>query len=810
MKISLNWLKTFAPDLTLTPEELEKKLTSLGLEVEGVEQLGATFSKVVVGKVLETTRHPNADKLSICQVDAGTGETLQIVCGAPNVQAGQTVAVALVGAKLQPSGGDSFKIKKSKIRGEVSLGMICAEDELGLSENHDGIMVLDETYQIGENFEKYIPQDTVFEIGITPNRADALSHLGVARDLVGVDNVTDLDPDSLEFEPNANRILVEDPEGCPVYTAVIIKGVKVATSPAWLKERLQSIGLRPVNNIVDITNYILHSLGQPLHAFDLKKLSGEKICVKSDVAGSFVTLDGKERQIEPGMVMICDAEKPVAVGGVMGGENSEISDATTDILLESAYFNSSSVRKTSKKLGISTDSSYRFERGVDIGNVHFASEAAVHLILELAGGSILEASHAVSGAFEEKLITFRPEKANALLGTNIPSENMQEILMHLGFKKNASVGNEDEIQYIVPSFRVDVDQEIDLIEEVARVYGYDNLALTEKMTSTYPSVLDKKENFDDSVRNLMIGLNFKELLTNPLLKYSEVELFSENIVRTLNPMSEDMEALRPSLIPSTLKVISRNINYGNTEQQLFEVAHTFEKASDTAAEASQFVSGYIERERLCIAITGKKEPTSWAQKSPETDFYDLKGAVEMLLQKLKLLEKSKFITYNPSCLQLELVSVVGKKAQKPVVAGLLHQLPKNILDAFGIKQPVFIAELEMDVLKKQTGFETKYFAPAKFPIVHRDLAFLLPKQVKSQEVINEIRACSNMIQSVNVFDVYEKHDKGDSAYSDKRSIAFSFQLVCYTHTLADGEINTLVDKIVKKVTQKFGAELRQA
>ncbi|ACF13975.1 phenylalanyl-tRNA synthetase, beta subunit [Chloroherpeton thalassium ATCC 35110] len=807
MKISLNWLKSFAPDLNLTSEELEQKLTALGLEVEGVQELCATFSNVVVGKLLETAKHPNADKLTVCQVDAGTGETLQIVCGAPNVAAGQTVAVALVGATLQTPSGDIIKIKKSKIRGETSLGMICAEDELGLSDNHDGILVLDETYPIGEPFEKYVPKDTIFEIGITPNRADALSHFGIARDLIGVDNVTDLDPDALDFNPSTKRIVVEDPENCPIYTAVVIKGVNVAESPAWLKERLQSIGLRPINNIVDITNYILHSLGQPLHAFDLNRLSGKCIQVKSNLSETFVTLDGKERQIEPGMVMICDAEKPVAVGGVMGGQNSEITDTTIDILLESAYFKPSSVRKTAKKLGISTDSSYRFERGVDFGNVHFASEAAVHLILELAGGSVEEVAHVASGSFDEKLIAFRPARANALLGADIPAEKMQDILMHLGFKKSGSQKSDDAIEYIVPSFRVDVEQEIDLIEEVARVYGYDNLAVTEKMTSAYPAVLNKKETFDDYVRNLMIGLNFKELLTNPLLKYSEAESFSTQIVRTLNPISEDMEALRPSLIPSVLKVISRNIHYGNTEQRLFEVAHTFEKCAESAGA---FVPGYNEKERLCLAVTGKREPLGWAQSSTETDFYDLKGAVEMLLQKLKLLEKSKFITYNRSCLQLELTPVDGKKAQKPVIAGLLYQLEKNILDTFDIKQPVFVAELDMDVLKDSAGFETKYSAPAKFPVVHRDLAFLLPKQVKSQDVMSEIHACSEMIQSVNVFDVYEKNDKQDRAYNEKRSIAFSFSIVCYTHTLAENEINALVDKIVTKVTQKFGAELRQA
>ncbi len=395
MKLSLAWLKTFAPDLSNDPYTIASRLTSLGIEVEGIEQLGGTFTNVVVGKVRDCQKHPNADKLSLCKVDVGkanpSGELLSIVCGAPNVAAGQTVAVALIGAELMMKSGERLKIKKSKIRGEVSEGMICAEDELGLSEHHDGIMILPDDYMVGEPLETYLERDTVFDIAITPNRPDWLSHQGVARELVGEHSLKRLSAPSLNFSSSTNRIQIEDTVGCPHYAAVVIQGVKVAPSPQWLQTLLRAVGLRPINNIVDITNYILHAIGQPLHAFDLDMLKAHRIVVRSNYAGKFKTLDGKEREVKEGMVMICDAQNPVAIGGVMGGLESEISFQTTSVLLESAYFNPSKIRKTAKTLGISTDASYRFERGVDRAQIRYAAELATKLILELAGGKVLEA-----------------------------------------------------------------------------------------------------------------------------------------------------------------------------------------------------------------------------------------------------------------------------------------------------------------------------------------------------------------------------------------------------------------------------------
>jgi len=808
MKVSLNWLKLFAPSLSDSSENIAQKLTSLGLEVEAVEEIGPRFTNVVVGKVLEVKSHPNADRLRICQVSVGEEEPLQIVCGAPNVAQDQLVPVAKIGAMLQPGTENEFKIKKSKIRGELSQGMICAEDELGLSDNHEGIMVLDSTYTIGTPFETYLESDTIYEIGITPNRPDALSHAGVARDLVGVKNIVWPKEAEVTYKNNDSSLDIEDETGCPIYTGVIIRGVEIKDSPAWLKNHLNAIGVRPINNVVDITNYILHAVGQPLHAFDLKNVAGEKIVVKSSFDTSFTTLDEKQRQIKPGMIMICDVEKPVAIGGVMGGQNSEISQTTTDILLESAYFDPSRTRKTSKLLGLSTDSSYRFERGIDYGSVQRASKMAVQLILELAGGTVEKAFEFNTMPQEPKTIQFRPKRTNEVLGVTIQAEKMAEILESLGFVISLKTDTAFTVQ--IPSYRPDVSQEIDLVEEIARVYGYDNIEASEKMIAAYPEKRDKKEFFTDYLRSLMIGLNFKEVLTNPLLPTEEAGKFSHNTVQTLNPISEDMASLRPSLIPSFLKIISRNCDFGNTNQMIFEVGHTFEKSStENNSSENSFVEGYIEKTVLCLAITGKRQPTGWQQKSESVDFFDLKGATELLLRKLKLLEKSKFMLYNRSCLLLEVEKDTQKKTTQNVVAGKLEEVSGDVLKQFDISQPVYVAEFDLNVLKMTSGFDVTYVPPAKYPVVQKDLAFLLPKDVHSQNVIKLIKSCDELVQDIKVFDVYEGNAK-DSTYNNKRSVAFSLSLVCQTHTLTDNEIHTLLNRIIEKVSQEFGADLREA
>lgn len=831
MKISLLWLKTFAPNLSADRHTIASRLTSLGIEVEGIEQLGGTFTNVVVGKVRDCQKHPNADKLSLCKVDVGkanpSGELLSIVCGAPNVATGQTVAVALVGAELVMKSGETLKIKKSKIRGEVSEGMICAEDELGLTDNHDGIMILPDEYLVGDPFETYLQPDTVFEISVTPNRPDWLSHQGVARELVGDANLKRLNAPALNFSTSASRITIEDAAGCPHYAAVLIDGVKVAPSPQWLQTLLRAVGLRPINNIVDITNYVMYAIGQPLHAFDLDTLKGEQIIVRKNVSGKFKTLDGKERELKEGMTIICDAERAVAIGGVMGGLESEISLQTSRVLLESAYFNPSKVRKTAKTLGISTDASHRFERGVDPAQIRYAAELATKLIVELAGGKVTETSEVILEQPKSTEIALNPKRAKALIGMEISTDTMTAMLEHIGIRKVREEG--EQTTFSIPSFRVDMSGEADLVEEIVRVYGYDNLPPSEKMNATYPQNFDRLATFDDHLREMMIGFGFREILTNPLLPMSEAKGFNEHPIRTLNPVSEEMDSLRPSLLPSFLKVVAHNLNRGNKDIRLFEIGHTFEPD-----EHGTYIKGYGEHNRLGILITGKRYPTQWSLPKEESDFYDLKGVAELLLKRLGCFDKSKFVAYTHNRLRLEIQAVSHVEARLKTqrnkttldgarsdasesIAGTLDVVPKHILRRYEIEQPVFYAEFDVSVLKQATTSSIRYQEPAKFPAVLRDLAFFVPAHVKASDMTEEMLKIDHTIQNITIFDVYEPKrmpikEKGEEGQTGeaKRSIAFSLKLVSYERTMTDEEIARITTSVVERISSKFGAELRQA
>ncbi len=826
MKLSLAWLKTFAPNLSSDISTMASRLTALGIEVEGIEQLGGTFTSVVIGKVIECKKHPNADKLSLCKVNVGkanpSGELLSIVCGAPNVAAGQTVPVALVGAELKMKSGETLKIKKSKIRGEVSEGMICAEDELGLSDNHDGIMVLPDEYAIGEPFETYFQRDTVFEISITPNRPDWLSHQGVARELIGERNLERIEAPHLNFSTSTSRITIEDAVGCSHYVAVVIEGVKVSPSPDWLQTLLRAIGLRPINNIVDITNYVLHSIGQPLHAFDLDMLKEQRIVVRSNCSGKFKTLDGKERELKEGMTMICDAEKPVAIGGVMGGLESEISLQTTSVLLESAYFNPSKIRKTAKTLGISTDASYRFERGVDRAQIRYAAELATKLMLDLAGGKVIESSEVEIEKPKTIEIALNPKRAKALIGAEISDDTMTAVLEHIGIREVRAEG--EKKMFAVPSFRVDMSEEADLVEEIVRVYGYDNIPPSEKMNATYPQSYDRLSTFDDQLREMMMGFGFREILTNPLLPLDEVKEFIENPIRTLNPVSEEMDALRPSLLPSFLKVVAHNLNRGNKDMRLFEIGHTFEPD-----EKGTYIKGFGEHNRLGILITGKRYPTSWSLPKEDADFFDLKGVAELLLKRLGCFDKSKFVAYTHNRLRLEIqavsqVEATLKKSSNGArsnasesIAGMLEIVPKNILRRYEIEQPVFYAEFDVSLLKQSTSLSIRYQEPAKFPAVLRDLAFFVPTHVKASDMTEEMLKTDKAIQSITIFDVYEpkrepkkESSKEEQAGEAKRSVAFSLKLVSYERTMTDEEIARITASVAERISSKFGAELRQA
>ncbi|MBM3162286.1 MAG: phenylalanine--tRNA ligase subunit beta [Chlorobi bacterium] len=803
MKISVNWLKDFLPSFSPDIPALVEKLTFLGLEVEEVHARELPDGHVVAGRIEALERHPDADRLTVCQVDTGGDELLQIVCGAPNVRQGMVVPVATVGAKLRQPDGGVFAIRKSRIRGVHSFGMICAADELGLSDDHSGVMELDASTSPGTPLSAVLERDVMLDIAVTPNRSDVLSHLGLARELASPAEMVLPARHHVDFSDSRNLVDITDFAACSYYTAVVIRGITVSESPAWLKGRLESIGLKPKNNIVDITNYILHALGQPLHAFDLGKLAGERVVVRGDVSGSLALLNQERCTVEPGMPVICDAEKPVALAGVMGGLDSAVSALTTDILLESAYFAPSRIRKSAKKAGISSDSSYRFERGVDPLNVKRAAECAVALILELAGGEIAGSGECGSVPDEHRGILLRPERVNAMLGSSIPAEDMKEILVRLGFRSEAPE-SDGSMLFTVPSWRVDVTAEIDLIEEVARVFGYDNIQPSPQMMTTYPQSRRVPEYFPDYLRGILTGLDFREILTNPLVGRSEAGLFSSRIVSALNPISEGLEVLRPSLVPSFLKVIAHNIRHGNRDLRLFEVARGFlrTQSADDAHESP--LGAFTEREYLVMAITGSRYPRLWNQPAVKCDVYDMTGAVEMLLEKLNLLDKSSLIVYNENTVGIDVLPA-GQEVNRICRAGMVQMVDPAVLGEFDIAQEVYLAELDTAILESVFSSAVVYESPSKYPAVQRDLSFVLPRGVPVQKLVAVVRASDSLIRSVAVFDHFERNEQ----QGGERSVALSVEIVDHESTLQDERINGILEKAGMSAGKQLGAVIRQ-
>ncbi len=798
MKISVNWLKDFIPSVIPEVPSLVDQLTFLGLEVEDVVAKKLPDSLVVVGRVEEVRPHPNADRLRVCMVDTGQAEPVQIVCGASNVAEGQLVPVAMIGAALDVPGGGTFRIKKSKIRGELSFGMICAADELGLSDDHSGIMVLGKHCKIGAPLASYFEADTVLDIAVTPNRPDVLSHLGVAREIAGAAAVKLPETVRVDFSDSGRLVQVEDSEICPYYTGIVIRNVTVRESPSWLKQRIEGIGLRPRNNIVDVTNYILHALGQPLHAFDLAALQGG-VRVRSDISGPIVAINQETYELEPGMPVICDHEKPVAIAGVMGGYDSAVNGKTTDILLESAYFTPSAVRKTSKLLGLTSDSAYRFERGTDPKNVCFAAECAVKLILELAGGEVAAAEEAGGIPFDLRNVTLRPQKVNEILGCIIPAEKMISMLEHIGF--HLKDNDKETLTFAVPSFRVDVEQEIDLVEEIARLEGYDTITAAERMVASYPQFRKSPEFFPDYLRSVMIGLRFREILTNPLITKREAGLFGHEAVSVLNPISEGLEVLRPSLVPTMLKVISHNIKHGSRDMRLFEVARAFLAVNEDGRES------FEEKEVLVAALTGNRHPVSWAQKEERADFFDIKGSVEMLLEKLNLLDKSSLNIYNQKTLSVTCDQKEGDKTLK-LHAGKVQQVAPEILEAFDIDQPVFIAEIEVEVLERCFSLEVFYEPPSRYPVVERDLSFMLPEGLGVQQLVDCVKTSDALIRNVQVFDLFERESEKTTG-AVERSVALSLSIVDSSGTLKEEKVKGILRKVMENAESRLGAVIRQ-
>ncbi len=806
MKISYNWLKQFL-QIDWDSQKTGEMLTDLGLEVEGIssfESVKGGLQGVVVGHVLTCDKHPNADRLRLTTVDVGEDAPLQIVCGAPNVAAGQKVPVATIGTTLYTKEGEAWKIKKGKIRGEESQGMICAEDELGLGESHDGIMVLSEILEPGtpcaQVFE--IENDEVFEIGLTPNRADAMSHFGVARDLkAGLEQLEIskelVTPSTSNFSID-NRSLkidveVEDSQLAPRYCGVTISNIIVQESPHWLKNRLKAIGLSPINNVVDVTNYVLHELGQPLHAFDAFKIKGGKIEVKTLSKGTkFTTLDDVERELHEDDLMICDAEKPMCIAGVFGGIHSGVTEHTSSIFLESAYFDSVSIRKTAKRHGLSTDASFRFERGIDINMTEYALKRAALLIREIAGGDISsEVVDLYPKKAQERQVFLTFDKINSLIGQEIPRDTIKSILASLEIKVNNVT--ESGLGLTIPMYRVDVEREVDVIEEILRVFGYNNIDYKEKLTAS----IAKTSRFEsyriqDIVGNMLAAQGFYEIMTNSL-----VAAGTQNVVETkkktvdmLNPLSADLSVLRTSMLFSGLQTVGYNNNRQKTDLKLFEFGKTYHKSGKKNNEC----------QHLALFVSGNRSKNNWALSAKKTDFFFLKGSVETILDRLGLRDVS--IEPYSDDIYAEGLQCNLNGAQ----LGTYGLVNRTILKEFDIKQEVFYADFDWDLILSSISKQNKQFKEIpKFPEVTRDFALQLDEAVSFQQVYNLAwNTEKNLLKKVNLFDVY----KGKNLPEGKKSYAVSFTLLDEKKTLTDKQIDKIMSKLLARYQKELGAELR--
>ena len=806
MKISYNWLKQFIK-IDWKSEETAALLTDLGLEVEVVEKYQSVkggLQGIVIGHVLTCVQHPDADRLKITTVDIGTGTPLQIVCGASNVNAGQKVPVATIGTELYDKEGNAFTIKKGKIRGAESHGMICAEDELGLGESHDGIMILDEELVPGTAAATVfkIENDEVFEIGLTPNRADAMSHLGTARDLragflqngVSVELITPsvsnfrVDKRTLKIDIN-----VKEPKLAPRYCGVTISGIEVKPSPTWLQNRLKAIGLNPKNNIVDATNYVLHELGQPLHAFDAAKISG-KIIVQTLPAGTkFVTLDDVERELHEEDLMICDDKGPLCIAGVFGGKKSGVSDSTNSIFLESAYFNPVSIRKTAKRHQLNTDASFRFERGIDPSITEYALKRAALLIQEVAGGEI---TSDVINVYPKKIEDFNVflnfKNVDKIIGQEIPKDTIKKILVSLDIKVNSV--SDAGLGLTIPAYRVDVQREIDVIEELLRVYGYNNIDFSNKLNAT---VFNAPRNEDYKIQNLIASqLNsqgFHEMMANSLTTANYVALSKQlnptNNVTMLNPLSADLSTMRQSLLFSGLEAVSYNINRKNADLKLFEFGKTYHN----------YLAGYEEKKHLSLLLTGNRNQENWTGSQKPTDFFLFKGYVLGVLSRLGI-DQLQTKPVELDVFSEGITIVVGNDT---IVS--LGVVKKTIAKHFGIKPEVFYADFNWDLILKKISTKIKYTEIPKYPEVRRDLALLLDQKISYESVYNVARQTEKgLLKNIDLFDVYE----GQNIPEGKKSYAVSFTIQDSAKTLTDTQIDKIMSKLQKNFETELGAVLR--
>jgi phenylalanyl-tRNA synthetase beta chain len=825
MNISYNWLKQYI-DFNLTPEELSAALTSIGLETGGIEQVESIpggLRGVVIGKVLSCEDHPNSDHLHITTVDLGDGEATQIVCGAPNVAAGQTVVVATVGTTLY-DGDKAFQIKKSKIRGVESFGMICAEDEIGVGTSHDGIIVLEDgCAKPGTPAADFynLKDDYVLEVDITPNRIDAASHFGVARDIAAWLCIhaqpSELKrPDVSGFgidRPDVKGVTVNvaNPELCTRYAGVTVRGVTVKESPDWLKDRLNAIGLHPINNVVDITNYILHAFCQPLHCFDLAKVKGEHIEVKTCAEGTkFTTLDGVERTLTAADLMICNTEEPMCIAGVFGGLDSGVTNATTDVFLESACFNPTSVRRTARRHGLSTDSSFRFERGVDPNGCLYALKVAALLVKELAGGEIVgEVVDVYPSPVAPYPVKLSYNDINKLIGSEIPQDKVDTILGALEIEVAARDEATGEMSLNVPTYRVDVQRPCDVIEDILRIYGYNNIPMSTTLHSSlsFKTTTDAVEDLRRLIADQLTGAGFNEILNNSLTAeayYADLKEYTqEGCVKLLNPLSQDLNVLRRTLLFGGLESLAHNINRKSADLAMYEFGSVYNFNPAAASTAEKPLAPFSEYQRLALWMTGNSRQGNWARQSEEATVYDLRATVDNIFARLGISQGEIVFTTGSSDL-LSTALLIATRSGKQL--GQLGIVRSEIARRCEVKAQVVFCELDWYALTTLALKRTVTYAPLpKTQAVKRDLSLLIDSTVTMADIEKVVRESERKIlRSVSLFDVYE----GDKLPAGKKSYAISMTLRDDEKTLQDKYIDQVMSRIIANLTSKLGAELR--
>ncbi len=821
MNISYKWLKEYV-DFDLSAQEVADALTSIGLEVDGVEEVQAIrggLKGLVVGEVLTCETHPNSDHMHICSVNVGEGEPQQIVCGAPNVAAGQKVIVATLGTKLY-DGDQCFTIKKSKLRGVESYGMICAEDEIGVGASHDGIIVLPAEAKVGTPAAEYygLESDYVIEVDITPNRADACSHYGVARDLYAwlVRNGKEtalhkMDVSAFQVDSHNLDIAidVQNAEACPRYCAVTIKGCEVKESPKWLKDKLTTIGLRPINNIVDITNYVMMAYGQPLHCFDADMIEGNKVVVKAMPNGTkFQTLDGVEHELTDRDLAICNVNEPMCIAGVFGGKGSGTYETTKDVLLESAYFNPTWIRKSARRHGLSTDASFRFERGIDPDGQIYALKVAALLVKELAGGEIaMDIKDVEAGELVKSFdVQLDYKYVHDLVGKDIPVETIKSIVTSL--EMEITDETPEGIKLRVPAYRVDVQRPCDVVEDILRVYGYNNVEIPTSVKSslTIKGDEDRSNKLENLISEQLVGEGFREILNNSLTKeayYDKLATYApDNLVRVLNPLSSDLNVMRQTLLFGGLESIAHNVNRKNANLRFFETGNCYYYNSSKHT-ADHTLNAYRQSHFLALWLTGKRVEGSWAHPNENSTVYELKAYVKNILLRLGVEMGGFKVVNGENDVFAKSIAVVDRSGKLLFELGLVA---KSILASFDIEQEVYYAEINWTALMKKSGKGTVSFKEiAKFPAVSRDLALLVDKSVEFAQIEQIARSSEKkLLKKVELFDVYE----GKNLPEGKKSYAVNFVLQDESKTMNDKQTDNVMKKIVQNLEKQLGASLR--